>query len=81
MCACDTTVGPLAHDICFVVRGFLLTPFIRHLLTVKVNQSRYRPEVPRGFQEVKVTRLRDKVVSFRHRPLLPPRNTLGTHFC
>ena len=26
---------------------------------VKVNQSRYRSEVPRGFQEVKVPRLRD----------------------
>jgi len=26
---------------------------------VKVNQSLYRPEVPRGFQEVKVHRLRD----------------------
>ena len=26
---------------------------------VKVDQSHYRPEVPRGFQEVKVPRLRD----------------------
>jgi len=26
---------------------------------VKVNQSHYRPEVPRGFQEFKVPRLRD----------------------
>jgi hypothetical protein len=25
----------------------------------KVNQSHYRPEVPRGFQGVKVPRLRD----------------------
>jgi len=25
----------------------------------KVNQSHYRPEVPRGFQEVKVPKLRD----------------------
>ena len=25
----------------------------------KVNQPHYRPEVPRGFHEVKVTRLRD----------------------
>jgi hypothetical protein len=25
----------------------------------KANQSHYRPEVPRGFQEVKVPRLRD----------------------
>jgi len=42
--------------------------------------------VPRGFQEVKVPRLRDngpdggKVVSLTHRPLLPPRKTPGTHF-
>jgi len=28
-------------------------------LNVKVNQSHYRSEVPRGFQEVKVLRLRD----------------------
>jgi len=34
---------------CFVGIGF----------KVKVNQSHYRPEVPRGFQEVKVPRLRD----------------------
>ena len=26
---------------------------------VKLNQSHYSPEVPRGFQEVKVPRLRD----------------------
>jgi len=26
---------------------------------IKVNQSHYRPEVPRGFQEFKVPRLRD----------------------
>jgi len=25
----------------------------------KLNQSHYRPEVPRGFQEVKVPRLRE----------------------
>ena len=25
----------------------------------KVNQSRYSPELPRGFQEVKIPRLRD----------------------
>ena len=27
-------------------------------LFIKVNQSHYRPEVPRGFREVKVPRLR-----------------------
>ena len=26
---------------------------------IKVKQSHYRPEVPRGFQEVKIPRLRD----------------------
>jgi len=26
---------------------------------IKANQSHYKPEVPRGFQEVKVPRLRD----------------------
>ena len=26
---------------------------------VKVNQSHYRPEVPRGFQELKVPKIRD----------------------
>jgi len=40
----------------------------------------YSPEVPRGFQEVKVPRLRDggKVVSLTHRPLLPSGITPGT---
>ena len=32
-CAFDIRVGPLAHDICFAVKSFLLTPFIRHLHT------------------------------------------------
>ena len=42
----------------------------------KANQSHYRPEVPRGFQKVKVpdyvTMAQDggKVVSLTHRPLL-----------
>jgi len=31
----------------------------RSLNTIKKNQPHYRPEVPRGFQEVKVPRLRD----------------------
>jgi len=30
----------------------------KHTGNKKVNQSHYRPEVPRGFQEVKVPRLR-----------------------
>ena len=31
----------------------------RRKFEIKNNQSHYRPEVPRGFQEVKVPRLRD----------------------
>ena len=34
-------------------------PKILLFVKLKVNQSHYRPEVPRGFQEVKVPRLRD----------------------
>jgi len=37
---------------------FELTGVKTHI-PVKVKQSHYRPEVPRGFQEVKVPRLRD----------------------
>jgi len=50
-------------------------------------QARRGPEGPRGFQEVKVPRYRDNgtgwwyIVSLTHRPLLPPGNTPGTHFC
>jgi hypothetical protein len=53
--------------------------------TVKVKQSRYRPDWPRRFQEVKVPRFHDngtgKIVSLTHRSPLPPGNTPGTHFC
>ena len=46
---------------------------------IKVNQSHYRSEVPRGFQEVRfpdfvtMTQEGGKVVSLTHRPPLPPR--------
>jgi len=33
--------------------------FEQYFYIVTVNQSHYRPEVPRGFQEVKVPRLHD----------------------
>ena len=52
-----------------------------------VNHSHQRPKVPRGLQEIKVPKLRDndprqcQVVSLTRRPLLPPENTRGTHFC
>jgi len=55
---------------------------------IKVNQSHYRPEMPREFQEVKVPRLRDsqhmKVVrlsALRTGRFYPAGNTPGTHFC
>ena len=35
-------------------------------MSKKVNQSHYRPEVPGGFHEVKVTRLRHNVASSRN---------------
>ena len=41
---------------------FLCWRFVRmpgSTVKKKVNQSHYRPEVPRGFQEVNVPRLRD----------------------
>ena len=43
------------HDIYIYIYTYTHT----HTYTYKVNQSHYRPEVPRGFQEVKVPRLRD----------------------
>jgi len=49
---------------------------------VKVKQSRYRPGVAQRVPDF-MTRAQDggKVVSLTHRPLLPPGNTPGTHFC
>ena len=54
---------------------------------LKVNQSHYRPEMPRGFQELSfpdfMTTAQDggKVVSLTHQPPLPTGNVPGTHFC
>jgi len=52
--------------------NFMEKRFIRLL-----SQSHYRPEVPRGFQEVKVPRFRDnglaQVASLTHRPFFTPR--------
>ena len=55
---------------------------------VKVNQSRYRPEVAqRGSRKLRfpdfMTTVQEggKVVSLTHRPHLPPGNPPGTHFC
>ena len=54
----------------------------------KVNKSHYRTEIPRGFQEVKVPRLRDNgpewwegCQPYAPAAFLPPGNTPGTHFC
>jgi hypothetical protein len=61
-----------------------------HLYRVKleVKQSRYRPGVAQdGSRKLRfpdyMTKAQDagKVVSLTHRPLLPPGNVPGTHFC
>jgi len=56
-----------------------------HWYKVKVNQSHYRPEVPREFLEVKVPRLRangtEWLSAFRTGRFLPPGITPDTHFC
>ena len=55
---------------------------------VKVKESHYRPgQAQRVLRKLRfpdyVTVAQDcgKVVSFTHRPPLPPGNTPGTHFC
>jgi hypothetical protein len=40
----------------FILSRVLGVIFLLPLKLVKVNQSHYRPEVPRGFQEFKVPR-------------------------
>ena len=54
----------------------------------RVNQSHYRPEVPGGFQEVKVSRLHDSVPGwwqscqpYTVATFYPSANTPGTHYC
>jgi len=42
-----------------VLRNSITSKTVCMCVKVKVNQSHYRPEVPRGFQEVKVPRLRN----------------------
>ena len=49
------------------------------LCHIDINEE-LRPEVPRGFQEVKVTRFNDSDTGW-YRPPLPPGNASGTHFC
>ena len=54
---------------------------------VKVNQFHTGPRCPEGSRKLRfpdyVTMAQDggTVVSLTHRPLLPPGNTPGTHFC
>jgi len=54
----------------------------------KMYQSHYRPEVSRGFQEVKVPRLRDNdpewwsgCQPYAPTTFIPRKYTPGTHFC
>jgi hypothetical protein len=42
-----------------LARKIMPVVFISVSKKVKVNQSHYRPKVPRGFQEIKVPRLHD----------------------
>ena len=44
---------------CVDIHSVYKTHTHTHIYIYKVNQSHYRPEVARGFQEVKVPRLRD----------------------
>jgi len=44
-------------EIALHVPSTVTTEQLQHY--IKVNQSHYRPEVPRGYQEVKVPRLRN----------------------
>ena len=57
------SLGPTAHFVFQVPVHMNITFFLsvglHHYVKVKVNQSHYRTEVPRGFQEVKVPRLGD----------------------
>jgi hypothetical protein len=74
---CET--GPLTSTLW---KDHSLRVFEKSLVRVKIKQSRYRLEWPRGFQEVKIPgQDGGKVVSLTHRPPLPPGNVPGTHFC
>jgi len=46
-------------NLCSVIHTELINTLCGLNLKVKLNRSHYRPEVPRGFQEIKVPRLRD----------------------
>ena len=64
--------GPLVKEMAFVYKWF----------KKKGKQSHYRPEVPKGFQEVKVPRLRANSPGLAVRSaFLPPGNTPVTNFC
>jgi len=50
-----SVVGGIRGYVCCFTSGFENSEkFLFDEVKVKVNQSHYRPEVPRGFQEVKV---------------------------
>ena len=60
---------------CFdaVVCLYYWVTLVLSVCTVKVKPSQYSPEVPRGFQEIKVAQGGGKVVSLTHRPLFTPK--------
>ena len=73
----------LLRGLCFV---FKMLSLYSH--KSKVNQSHYRPDRPRGISGVWGSQISrqsahegGKVVSPTQRPLLPPENVPGTHFC
>ena len=63
------------------------TRHVRIYMYIYKNQSHYRPEVREGSRKLRfpdyvtMAQYGGKVLSLTHRPLLPPGNTPGTHFC
>ena len=53
-------VDLLEKSIIYCETNFVASSWLIIKIKKNVNQSHYRSEVPRGFQEVKVPRLRDK---------------------
>jgi len=64
--------------------AFTYTSCTGEISTIKVKQAWSGPEGSRKLKFpdfMKTAQVGGKVVSFTHRPPLPPGNTPGTHFC